>query len=70
MSELSIVSVTIIHSKFGGDLVRLHTNRQSPCPGLSKEPLALEFNTSPNNGRSFVEEVLDFDGEINEIAEA
>jgi len=63
---IDITKVTII-TGHGADKVFLHTTEDSPCPGLSKQPLGLDFSVAAGDGLRYVIKVLKIDDEYIEV---
>jgi len=63
---IDITKVTIITGR-GADKVFLHTTEDSPCPGLSKQPLGLDFSVAAGDGLRYVIKVLKIDDEYIEV---
>ena len=66
---VNVTRVTILTGR-GADKVYLHTTEVSPCPGISKEPLGLDFSVAVGDGYRYVTEVLKIDEEYVEIINA
>lgn len=66
---VNVTKVTIVTGR-GPDKVSLHTTEDSPTPGLSKEPLWLDFAVAAGDGFRYVTEVLRIDDEYVEIINA
>jgi len=66
---LDITKVTIVIGH-GADKVYMHTTEPSPCPGVTKEPLGLNFEVAAGNGYKYVTEVLRIDEEYVEVINA
>jgi hypothetical protein len=64
-----ITKVTIV-TGHGADKVYLHTTEDSPCPGVSKEPLGLDFSVAAGDGYRYVTEILRIDEEYVEVINA
>lgn len=64
-----VTKVTILTGN-GVDKVYLHTTEDSPCPGVSKEPLGLDFSVAAGGGYRYVTEVLKIDEEYVEVINA
>lgn len=61
-----ITKVTIVTGR-GADKVFMHTTELSPCPGVSKEPLGLDFEVAAGDGYRYVTEVLKIDENVEVI---
>jgi len=64
------VTKVIIVTGRGPDWVGLQTTEDSPTPGLTKEPLNLDFNVAAGDGYRYVTEVLRIDEEYVEVINA
>jgi hypothetical protein len=64
-----ITKVTIVIGR-GADMVFLHTTEDSPCPGVTKESLGLDFAVAAGKGYRYVTEVLKIDEEFVEVINA
>lgn len=62
----TITRVTILCGS-GADKVYLHTCNLSPCPGISKEELGLDFSVARGDGFRYVTEHLRVDPKFVEI---
>jgi len=45
----------------------MHTTELSPCPGISKESLGLDFEVAAGDGYRYVTEVLKIDENVEVI---
>lgn len=64
-----IPKVTIVTGR-GTDKVYLHTTEDSPYPGLTKEPLVLDFGVVAGDGYRYITEVLKIDHKCVEVIQA
>lgn len=63
---VDVTKVTIVTGR-GPDKVSLHTTEDSPTPGVTKEPLWLDFSVAAGDGFHYVTEVLKIDDEYVEV---
>jgi hypothetical protein len=66
---VNVTKATVITGR-GADRVSLHTTEESPTPGVSKEPLCLDFVVAAGDGFRYVTEVLRIDDEYVEVINA
>jgi hypothetical protein len=64
-----ITKVMIVTGR-GTDKVSLYTTEDSPCPGVTKESLGLDFAVAVGGGYRYVTEVLKIDEEYVEVINA
>lgn len=70
MTLIIEVTKVIIVTGRGPDLVSFCTTEVSPTPGLTEEPLSLDFKVAAGDGRRYVIEVLGIDAECVEVIHA
>ena len=66
---VDVTKATVITGR-GADKVSLHTTEESPTPGVTKEPLCLDFVVVAGDGYRYVTEVLRIDEEYVEVINA
>jgi hypothetical protein len=66
---VDVTKATVITGR-GADKVSLHTTEESPTPGVTKEPLCLDFSVAAGDGFRYVTEVLRIDDEYVEVINA
>lgn len=64
--SVDVTKVTIITGR-GADKIGLRTTEDSPFPGMSKEPLMMNFIVAAGDGFRYVTEVLRIDDEYVEL---
>jgi len=68
MITLNVRRVQIVTgSQTGPDHVCLITDQPTPTPGLTSEPLSVDFNAPPGDGERYVREVLLIPSELVEV---
>jgi len=66
---VDVTKATILSGR-RADKVSLHTTEDSPIPGITKQPLRLEFIVAAGDGFCYVTEVLKIDDKFVEIIHA
>lgn len=66
---VDVTKVTILAGR-GADRVSLHTTEDSPIPGITEQPLCLDFIVAVGDGFRYATEVLRIDDEYVEVINA
>jgi hypothetical protein len=66
---VDVTRVSVITGR-GSDKISIHTTEESPTPGVTKEPLCLDFVVQAGDGYRYVTEVLRIDDEYVEVINA